>query len=58
MRDETMQAIAKNDPSKINSAFIISNFSEDYFKEMIDEYVGRVVISGKAASDEVQSKKV
>jgi hypothetical protein len=31
-----MQAISKNDPSKINSAFIISNFSEDNFKEMID----------------------
>ena len=32
MKDETMMAIAKNDPSKINSAFILSNFCEDYFK--------------------------
>lgn len=49
-----MQAIAKNDPSKINSAFIISNFSEDHFKEMIDEYVGKVLVCGKAPVDTTQ----
>ena len=51
MRDEMMMTIARNDPSKINSAFIISNFSEDYFKEMIDEYVSKVLVCGKASSD-------
>lgn len=47
MKDEVMTAISKNDPSKINSAFIISIFCEDYFKEMIDEYVGKVLVCGK-----------
>jgi hypothetical protein len=51
MRDEVMMAIAKNDPSKINSAFIISNFSEDYFKPMLDEYLDKVLVCGKAPSD-------
>ena len=51
MRDETMQAIARNDPSKINSAFIISNFCEDHLKEMLDEYVSKVLVCGKAPSD-------
>ncbi len=32
MRDDMMITISKNDPSKINSAFIMSNFCEDYFK--------------------------
>ena len=35
MKEEVMNVIAKNDPSKINSAFIISIFCEDHFKEMI-----------------------
>jgi hypothetical protein len=51
MKDETMQAIAKNDPSKINSAFIISSFAEDHFKEMIDEYVSKVLVCGKCPED-------
>lgn len=51
MRDEVMMAIAKNDPTKINSAFIISNFSEDHFKEMLDEYVGKVLVCGKTPKD-------
>jgi hypothetical protein len=48
MREEVMSAISKNDPSKINSAFIISHFSEDYFKEMMDAYLGKVLVCGKA----------
>lgn len=51
MRDEMMMAIARNDPSKINAAFIISNFSEDYFKEMIDEYLSKVMVCGKTPND-------
>jgi hypothetical protein len=58
MRDEMMMAIAKNDPSKINSAFIISNFSEDNFKEMLDEYVEKVLVCGKAPMDPEAQKKV
>jgi hypothetical protein len=48
MKDEVMAAISKNDPSKINSAFIISIFCEDYFKEMMDEYLGKILVCGKA----------
>lgn len=58
MRDEMMMAIARNDPSKINSAFIISNFSEDYFKEMIDEYLTKVLVCGKAPSDPQKQESV
>jgi len=32
MKEKTMKVIAANDPSKINSAFVISLFTEDYFK--------------------------
>ncbi len=46
-----MVAIAKNDPSRINSAFIISSFSEDHFKELIDAYVSKVLVCGKAPKD-------
>lgn len=46
-----MMAIAKNDPSKINSAFIISNFSEDHFKPMLDEYLNKVLVCGKTPND-------
>lgn len=45
-----MKKIAEEDPSLINSAYIISMFSEDYFKEMIDEYCNKVLVSGKAPS--------
>jgi hypothetical protein len=58
MRDDTMQAIAKNDPSRINSAFVISNFCEDHFKEMLDEYVGKVLVCGKAAQEEEAQQAV
>lgn len=58
MRDEMMMAIAKNDPSKINSAFIISNFSEDHFKQMLDEYVGKVLVCGKAPADGEAQQRV
>ena len=51
MRDDIMITISKNDPSKINSAFIMSNFCEDYFKQMMDEYVGKVLVCGKAPKD-------
>jgi hypothetical protein len=48
MKDEVMAVISKNDPSKINSAFIISMFCEDHFKEMMDAYVSKVLVCGKA----------
>lgn len=55
MMDEDMiRRIAQKDPTQINSAYIISMFSEDYFKEMMDEYVGKVLVSGKAPSSEKQ----
>ena len=55
MMDEDMiRRIAQKDPTQINSAYIISMFSEDYFKEMMDEYVGKVLVSGKAPSSEEQ----
>lgn len=44
-----MKKIATDDPTKINSAYIISMFAdEDGFKEMIDEYVEKVLVCGKA----------
>ena len=58
MKEEVMNVIAKNDPSKINSAFIISIFCEDHFKEMMDEYLGKVLVCGKAPHDEQQSSKI
>lgn len=36
----------------MDSSYIISIFGEDYFKEMIDEYVGKVLVCGKAPNDE------
>ena len=48
MRENLIHKIVKENASLINSAFIISLFSEDYFKEMMDEYVKKVMISGKA----------
>lgn len=51
MREEVMSAIAKNDPSKINSAFIISHFCEEHFKEMMDAYLSKVLVCGKAPKD-------
>ena len=47
--EATMKKIATDDPTKINSAYIISMFAdEDGFKEMIDEYVEKVLVCGKA----------
>lgn len=58
MKDEMMMAIAKNDPSQINSSFIISIFSEDYFKELMDEYLAKVLVCGKAPTDEQSQQNV
>jgi hypothetical protein len=54
MKEEVMTAISRNDPSKINSAFIISIFCEDHFKEMMDAYLSKVLVCGKAPHDEEQ----
>ena len=49
--DEVMKKMVEEDPSQIDSAYIISVFSQDYFKEMMDEYVSKVLVCGKAPSD-------
>ena len=48
MSESVLKSIAEGDPSKINAAFVISVFSEDHFKEMMDEYLGKVLVCGKA----------
>ena len=52
MSEFVLKSIAERDPTKINAAFVISVFSEDYFKEMMDEYVGKVLICGKTPQNE------
>jgi hypothetical protein len=47
-----MKKIIKNDPTKIDTTFVVSLFCEDYFKELIDEYVSKVLVCGKAPSAE------
>ena len=47
--DSTMQRIIKEDPTKINSAYIMSMFlGDDGYKQMMDEYLGKVLVCGKA----------
>ena len=58
MKDQIMKIIAKNDPSKINSSFIISIFSEEYFKELMDEYVSKVLVCGKAPNDQEEYEQL
>ena len=43
-----MERLVKEDPSNINSSYVISVFCEDYFKPMIDEYVKKVLVCGKS----------
>ena len=50
MDEDMMRKIAEQDTTLINSAYIISMFSEDYFKELIDSYCKKVLVSGKAPS--------
>ena len=49
-----MRRIAEQDPTLINSAYIISMFSEDHFKELLDAYCKKVLVSGKAPASEAQ----
>ena len=55
MDEDMMKRIAEQDPTLINSAYIISMFSEDNFKELIDAYCSKVLVSGKAPSSEEQA---
>lgn len=48
--DDLIDRIIKNDPSQIESGFILSVFCEDNFKELIDEYVSKVLVCGKSPS--------